>query len=375
MKNRRMTMLPIAITALALVVFQLAAVATGRSFYLTQMTMTAYYAIVVMGLCLVMGYAGQISLAQGAFFAMGGYGSAFLTTHDWPWAHTSAWGQRLAAWGLLWPRKDIYGDAIVTCTPWTAFVMAMVMAALVAWIIGWPALRLKGHYLAMATLGFGLIVYRVLLGTQVLGAADGITAVPPWPLGGGLVLSGQKSVRVMNYYLAWGLALLVLLLLLNLVKSRVGRALRSIHGGEVAANAMGVNTAALKLQAFVLSAALAAAAGSCLTHFNGGIGPSEANAMKSVRYVALVAAGGMANLWGVLTISSILTFLSLRGCFGTLDDAVFGTMLIVIVSLAPEGPIQPIRLALVRFARRGHPATVDATDALPEENETRHDTA
>lgn len=375
MRNRRMTMLPIAITALALVVFQLAAVATGRSFYLTQMTMTAYYAIVVMGLCLVMGYAGQISLAQGAFFAMGGYGSAFLTTHDWPWAHTSAWGQRLAAWGLLWPRKDIYGDAIVTCTPWTAFVMAMVMAALVAWIIGWPALRLKGHYLAMATLGFGLIVYRVLLGTQVFGAADGITAVPPWPLGGGLILSGQKSVRVMNYYLAWGLALLVLLLLLNLVKSRVGRAFRSIHGGEVAANAMGVNTAALKLQAFVLSAVLAAAAGSCLTHFNGGIGPSEANAMKSVRYVALVAAGGMANLWGVLTISSILTFLSLRGCFGTLDDAVFGTMLIVIVSLAPEGPIQPIRQALVRFARRGHPDAADATEALPEDNETRHDAA
>ena len=157
--------------------------------------------------------------------------------------------------------------------------------------------------------------------------------------------------------MAWGFALLVLVLLLNLTQSRVGRALRSIHGSEAAANAMGVNTAGYKLKTFVISAVLAAAAGCFLTHYNGGIGPSEAGAMKSVRYVALVAAGGMANLWGALVVSAILNFLSLRGVFGTYDHAVFGAMLIVIVSLAPDGPLQP--LAPVAAAGVGADAATD----------------
>jgi branched-chain amino acid transport system permease protein len=107
------------------------------------------------------------------------------------------------------------------------------------------------------------------------------------------------------------------------------------------------------LRVFVLSAVLAAAAGSLMTHYTAGIGPSEAGAMKSVRYVALVAAGGMANLWGVLVVSTLLNFLSLRGCFGTMDQAVFGAILIAIVSLAPDGPLRPAVAWLRRiFGRR-----------------------
>ncbi len=100
---------------------------------------------------------------------------------------------------------------------------------------------------------------------------------------------------------------------------------------------MGVNTARYKLYTFVISAAFAAIAGSFLTHFNGGIGPSEASVMKSVRYVAIVAVGGMANLWGALIMGVVLNFMSLRGMFGTYDDAVFGLILIVIMLFAPEG--------------------------------------
>ena len=140
-----------------------------------------------------------------------------------------------------------------------------------------------------------------------------------------------------NYYIAWGLLILGLVLLINLINSRVGRALRSIHGSEDAAEAMGVNTARFKLYVFVLSAVYAAIAGVFLTHYNGGIGPSEASVMKSVRYVALVAVGGMANLWGALIMGVTLTFLSLRGVFGSYDDAVFGVILIVIMLFAPEG--------------------------------------
>ena len=336
------TLRPALLVSLALIAFQVIATAAGKEYYLTQMTMAACYSIVALGLCLVMGYAGQISLGHGAFFAIGGYTAAILATTHLAAAQGSAWGRWLLRAGLLHARPGLYGGEVVCVTPWAAFAVALLLTAAIALLIGYPALRLKGHYLAMATLGFGLIVYRIVLGSRFTGAADGITGVPPWPLGGGLVVSGDRSVRVQNYYLAWGFVVLVAVLLANLVHSRAGRALRAIHGGETAAGCMGVNTAAYKLKAFVLSALLAATAGVLLTHYNGGIGPSEAGAMKSVRYVALVAAGGMANLWGVLIMSSTLNFLSLRGCFGTYDDALFGAILIAIVSLAPDGPLQPL---------------------------------
>ncbi len=115
---------------------------------------------------------------------------------------------------------------------------------------------------------------------------------------------------------------------------------------------MGVDTAAYKLRTFVISAVLAAAAGSFLTHYTGSIGPGETQALRSVRYVALVAAGGMANLWGTLTVSALLTFLSLRGVFGTLDHAVFGAILILIVCLTPDGPLVPLRRVLAHAWRR-----------------------
>jgi branched-chain amino acid transport system permease protein len=141
----------------------------------------------------------------------------------------------------------------------------------------------------------------------------------------------------------------VLLLLRNLVHSRVGRALQAIHDREMAANAMGINTSVYKLKLFILSAILAAVAGAFFTHYTGGIGPSEAGALKSVRYVALAAAGGMANLWGVTIMSVALNYFSLRGWFGSYDNAVFGSLLILIISLAPEGPLKPLGLWLKRM--------------------------
>jgi branched-chain amino acid transport system permease protein len=171
-----------------------------------------------------------------------------------------------------------------------------------------------------------------------------------------LTVSGKSGLRVQNYYLACGLVLLLLALLRNLVNSRAGRALRAIHDRELAANAMGLDTAGYKLKAFVFSALLAAIAGVFFTHYAGGIGPSEAGAFKSVRYVALAAAGGMASLWGTAIVSTLLTFLSLRGLFGSYDHAVFGIILIVIISVAPDGPLQPLRAWLGRLVTRFRPA-------------------
>ncbi|MBC8209256.1 MAG: branched-chain amino acid ABC transporter permease [Desulfobulbaceae bacterium] len=330
-------LLTIAPLLAAVIAIHLLCAATGTLYYLTQMTMSAYYALLIIGLCVLMGYAGQISLGHGGFFAIGGYLSAALTTHNLEHLQDNSVISALHSFGVLQSGQDLYGGTLLVVNPWFACILAILAAVVIAYLIGIPVLKLKGHYLAMATLGFGIIIYRVVLASEYFGEADGISEVPAFVLLPGLVVSGDFAGRVQNYYIAWGLLIIGLILLLNLIDSRVGRALRAIHGSSEAADAMGVNTARFKLQTFVLSAVFAAIAGIFLTHYNGGIGPSEAGVMKSVRYVALVAVGGMAHLWGALTMGVLLNFLSLRGAFGAYDDAVFGLILILVMLYAPNG--------------------------------------
>ena len=323
---------------ITLVIFvQLLTSWTDTNFYLTQLTMSAYYTLLIIGLCILMGYAGQISLGHAGFFAIGGYVSAALTTNNLiEFEKTSV--VRMLDWlGIIVRGQDIYGDALVVIVPWAACLVAIVAAGMTAWILGIPILKLKGHYLAMATLGFGIIIYRIVLASEYFGEADGISEVPAFPLFAGLEVSGDFGARVENYYIAWILLIVGMVLLRNLIQSRAGRALRSIHSSEEAASSMGIYTSGYKLKVFVLSAVLAAVAGVFLTHYNGGIGPSEAGVMKSVRYVAIVAVGGMANLWGALIMGVVLNFVSLRGVFGSYDAAVFGTILILIMLFAPNG--------------------------------------
>ncbi len=319
------------------IAIQLLITFAGKTPYLTQLTMTGYYSMVIIGLTLLMGYTGQISLGHAGFFAIGGYTSAFLTTFNMLPYKAKSLVAFLNNIGLLTLRKDLYETDILTMTPWAACIAAVLLSVVIAWIIGRPVLKLKGHYLAMATLGFGTIIYKIVLATTFLGAADGISDIPGFCIFPGLEVSGKSSLRIENYYIAWGLVVISMILLTNLIHSRVGRALRSIHAAEDASNAMGVNTSQYKLKIFILSAALASLGGVFLTHFNGGIGPSEASIMKSVRYVAIVAIGGMANLWGALFMGVLLNFLSLRGYLGSYDDAVFGAILIVIMLFAPDG--------------------------------------
>jgi branched-chain amino acid transport system permease protein len=299
--------------------------------------MTGYYSLVIVGLCMLMGYAGQISLGHAGFFAIGGYVSAFLTTYDLMQHKANPLIGLFSGAGLTVTVQDLYGGDALVFHPWAACIAAILVTVLIAYVIGGPVLKLKGHYLAMATLGFGTIVYKIVLGTSFVGAADGLSDIPGFKLLPGLEVSGKTSVRIQNYYISWGMVALGMLLLTNLIHSRAGKALRAIHSAEDAANAMGVNTGRYKLNIFVLSAVFAALGGVFLTHYNGGIGPSEASIMKSVRYVAIVAIGGMANLWGALTMGIVLNFLSLRGYFGSYDDAVFGVILILIMLFAPEG--------------------------------------
>ena len=321
MKGKRA---PFLILAGLVIAVQLTTTLTETEFYLTQLIMAALYSLVVTGLCLLMGYAGQISLGHAGFFAIGGYTAATLTTLN------------------LLPYRTTFIVRLLEKSGLTLSA-ALLISGTVAFLIGIPVLRLKGHYLAMATLGFGTIVYRIAIGSTIFGEADGISDVPGFPLLGGLVVDGSRSQRVFCYYFVWILVLALLALVSNLVDSRSGRALRAIHGNEEAAQAMGVDTSRLKLYLFVLSALFATVAGVFLTHYNGGIGPSESGVMKSVRYVAIVAVGGMASLWGTLSVGILLNFLSLRGYFGSLDDAVFGGVLIAVMLFAPQGILHRFR--------------------------------
>jgi branched-chain amino acid transport system permease protein len=348
--------LPLLVVTVLVVALQLALSAADAAYYTTQITMSAYYALVVIGLCLLMGYAGQASLGHAGFFAIGGYAAAVLTTHNlaaWRAAAPVAWGRSL---GLIVERQDLYGGSLLAFSPWVAFGAAVILAGVIAFLIGLPILRLKGHYLAMATLGFGLIIYRIVLATPIFGQADGISNVPPFRLCESLEVNGRAAFRLENYYIAWALVLAAMALAVNLIHSRVGRALRSIHQSEEAAHSLGVNTYRYKLATFVLSAMLAACGGVFLTHYNGSIGPSEVTVMKSVRYVAIVAVGGMANLWGAMLMAILLNFLSLRGVFGTYDDAVFGAILITMMLFAPDGLLRwPHWRAASQLFRRRRP--------------------
>ncbi len=350
-KTRHLQILILIVTVISI---QLLTQATDTSYYLTQLTMSAYYSLVIIGLSLVMGYAGQISIGHAGFFAIGGYMSALLTTHNLLPYKDSTFVLILSKAGLLVSRQDLYGTDLLTVHPWVSCILAIVITIVIAYVIGGPVLKLKGHYLAMATLGFGIIIFRIVLGSSIFGEADGLSDVPAFALLPGIEVSGKMPVRVLNYYIAWTMVVTGMVLLSNLVNSRIGRALRSIHGSEDAANAMGVNISKYKLHTFVLSAVFAAVAGVMLTHYNGGIGPSEASVMKSVRYVAIVAIGGMANLWGALIMGVLLNFLSLRGYFGSMDDAIFGGILIIIMLFAPNGLL---RLEILGRLKKAKPKT------------------
>ena len=312
----------------------------GINFILTQVTMSAYYVLIALGLCLLIGYAGQSSMGQAGFFAIGAYTSAFLTKLNFFQYSDLPAAQFFKSIGILIPGQNIYGDNLLYLSPWIAFICAIVLAALIAFLIGIPVLKLKGHYLVMATLGFGVIIEKIVRGSDAFGGADGISNVPPFEILPGIKVSGSPQDRVMNYLIACMVIVIGIVILINIINSRVGRALRSLHSSEESAGAMGIDTARIKLSVFIIGAIFASVAGSLMTHFNGSIGPGEANVMKSVRYVAIVAVGGMANIWGTLIMGFVLNFLSLRGVFGNHDDAVFGAILILVMLFSPDGFIR-----------------------------------
>jgi len=200
--------------------------------------------------------------------------------------------------------------------------------------VGVPVLKLRGHYLAMATLGLGEIMYVVLnAAVDLTSGPSGFGEIPRIRLGDFTV-----SSQISRYYLVWSIVLAVLAFSLNIIHSRVGRALRSIHGSEVAANAMGVDTSKYKVQVFVLSAAYASIAGSLYAHFITFVSPSSFSLKFSILLVTMVVVGGMANVWGAVLGTAVLGILpEVLRSFKDFDILIYGFILLIMVMFAPEG--------------------------------------
>ena len=271
----------------------------------------ALAAVSVIGLNLLMGFAGQISIGHAAFVAIGAYGSAVAATRfEW--------------------------------SPLVSIPAAAVAAAFVAWLIAKPILRLKGHSLTMATLGLGVIVNIVLINeVDWTGGPDGM-AVPPLAIG---TFTLQKLTHW--YALAALVLFLAIVLSLNLFSSPAGRALRGLHGSEYAARVVGVDVSAFKVRVFIASAVFATISGSLTAHYLAFISPSLSSFSHSVELATMVVLGGMSSTFGAVLGAALLTMLpQLVGGLHGYEAIIFGLVLMLTMIFMPKGLVPSIALRL-----------------------------
>src|SRR5574341_287245 len=300
-----------------LVAVAVAAGAVGWSvkstYVLSALVFVALNGIAALGLSLVMGFAGQVSLGQAAFYAIGAYVSGILT----------------APYGV---------------NPWLAMALACLLTGGVAFVIGLPIFRLSGLRLAMATLGLGIIVYYVLVNwASLTGGPSGLTGIPPLAIG---TFTFDTDGRVLA--LAWGALLLLLGLAGNLVDSRVGRAFRAIHGSEAAAQAAGIDTARYTVGVFALAGGMTALAGGIYAHYLKFINPSPFGFAFSVELVVMVVLGGVASLWGAVlgtalvvllveVLRALLPLITASHGAAEYEIVVFGLLLMAFMIFLPGG--------------------------------------
>ncbi|HSE76556.1 MAG TPA: branched-chain amino acid ABC transporter permease [Alphaproteobacteria bacterium] len=273
-----------------------------NNFYFDVAVKIGLNAIVCVGLNLLIGYAGQISLGHAGFFALGAYASALLT-------------RRL---GVPAPLAMLAGATGV---------------GVLAFVVARPILRLRGHYLAMATLGLGIIISIVLnRELDITGGPDG-TTVPAFALGEWRITQLRDW-----YWIVGGGLLFTVWLSLNVIDSGVGRALRALHGSEIAATTIGIDTARYKARIFVVSAVVASIAGSLFAHAERFVTPIEAGFLRSIELVTMVVLGGMASTFGAVVGAAILTALpqALAG-FHDYKHVMLGAILIGVMIFMPRG--------------------------------------
>jgi branched-chain amino acid transport system permease protein len=285
--------------------------------YTLLITLIGIHTMLTVGLCLLLGYTGQVSLGQAAFYGTGAYISAVLS--------------------------NTYG-----VNPWLAMLIAATATGAFAYVIGYPIFRLRGNYLAVATLALGVIVF-ILFMQLGPGGPDGMAGIPYLSIGG---FAFDNSFK--RYFLVWFFCLAVLLISQNIVRSRTGRALRAIHGSEAAAESIGVNVDQFKVKIFVLSAVYASLAGSLFAHSMAHISPSTFNPLASVIIVVMAVIGGLASVWGAIFGAATIIILKnelLLG-FGEWDIVIYGLILMLVMIFMPEGLFVRLRDIFERWRLR-----------------------
>ena len=283
----------------------------SSSFHYRIAVLVFIFALACIGLNLLMGFAGQISLGHAGFMGIGAYAVAIGPTH-------------------------------LGLPSWLSLVAGAVVSGLVALIVGRPILRLKKHYLAVATLGFGLLIAIVLTNeSDYTGGPDGML-VPR------MVLFGWSVHATVAWYWISAISFLIgAALALNLTDSPTGRAWRAIHDGEVAASVLGVNVARKKLTAFVVAAVYGSVAGSYLALFNGHITPEVAGFLRSIELVAMTVLGGMGSILGSLVGAAVLVVLPQMLTFlHDYEHMVLGLIIIGIMVFLRRGIVPTIAVAI-----------------------------
>lgn len=331
-RSRRGDLVSIPLLLLALLVFPFVAPGSivGVGVY------ALIYALAALGLSLLMGLAGQVSLGQAGFFAIGAYTQAVLVT-----------------------KYDV--NALL------ASVCAVAVTMLAALLVGLPLLRLRGHYLALATLGFGIIVSVLAAESAFLGATSGIYGIPKPEA------NGRSYDSVTEYFLLLApVVVLALLLARNVVESRLGRALGAVNDSEVAAESLGVNTFRLRVQVFVLAAAYASVAGTAFAHWIAVVNPNTANFPLSVKFLLMAVLGGLGTVYGAVVGAFAVEGLDeglrrfipelVPGAVGEVQLIGFGIALTAIMIFLPGGLHQAFRALVSTFSRRPaeHGADADA---------------
>ncbi|SDB04605.1 branched-chain amino acid transport system permease protein [Desulfonatronum thiosulfatophilum] len=273
------------------------------TYLLSMGSLIGIFALAVTGLNLLIGMAGQVSLGQAAFFGMGAYASGILSVH--------------------------FGVPVGL-----AMLAGVSLSCMVALLLAIPTLKLEGHYLVMATLGFNIIFTIICIQWEPMtGGTSGLFGIPGMQVGG-LNLSEDRNF----FYLVWAVVLLVLWLCANFLRTRPGRALRSLHQGDLLPASLGVPVTRYKVGLFVAAALLAALAGSLYAHYLQFISPHSFDMFVSLQLVTMTAIGGLGNLWGGIFGAAFLLLLpEWLHAWPDLMILLHGLILMVVLMFCPKG--------------------------------------
>jgi branched-chain amino acid transport system permease protein len=286
------------------------------TYYFRVASLVWVSAFAAIGLNILMGQAGQVSLGHAGFFGMGAYAVAIGPTH-------------------------------LSMPIWVALLAGAVISAGLAYLVGRPILRLRGHYLAIATLGLGVLVALVLTTeSRWTGGPDGMSVAR-------LTLFGWRvSGSSAWYWISGGLLVIGAWIALNLTETPTGRAFRALHDSEVAARVVGIDVSRFKLQAFVIASVYASIAGSMLALMNGFINPDQAGFLHSVELVTMVVLGGLGSVVGSIVGAAVLVTLpQLLTVFQEYENLLLGLIIILSMIFMRDGIVPTVSKLLARRAR------------------------